>query len=190
MPEKDKPLPKPPATPFGKKRTPAEAGEQGLMADKMAEAAALGRLDEYLERELPHNEQARALARMMMGMTGIMPGGGPTPQAGEKPGDQAVTGVSSMPPEDVVKAIQGGDVQGLMGLLRREYEKRNPGADTGPPSAGVETPATERSGTPAIDKALIDELIRIASDNSVTLDWIILRAIKVYVEEYRKTGKL
>jgi hypothetical protein len=41
-----------------------------------------------------------------------------------------------------------------------------------------------------IDKELIDALVRIAADNSVTLDWIIFRAVKVYVEEYRKTGKL
>ena len=33
-------------------------------------------------------------------------------------------------------------------------------------------------------------LIGIAGDNDVTLDWIMLRAIKVYVEEYRRTGKL
>ena len=32
--------------------------------------------------------------------------------------------------------------------------------------------------------------MQIATDNSVTLDWIMLRAIKVYVQEYRKTGKL
>jgi hypothetical protein len=37
---------------------------------------------------------------------------------------------------------------------------------------------------------LIDALIQIARDNSVTVDWLILRAIKVYVHEYQKTGKL
>ena len=43
---------------------------------------------------------------------------------------------------------------------------------------------------PAIDKELIEALVQIANDNSVTLDWIILRAIKVYVQEYQRTGKL
>jgi len=33
-------------------------------------------------------------------------------------------------------------------------------------------------------------MIQIAKDNSVTMDWIILRAIKVYVQEYLKNGKL
>jgi hypothetical protein len=43
---------------------------------------------------------------------------------------------------------------------------------------------------PAIEKELVDAMIKIAKDNSVSADWIILRAIKVYVEEYRRTGKL
>jgi hypothetical protein len=74
-----------------------------------------------------------------------------------------------------------------MDLLRREHQKRMPGAEAGPVE---EAPAAHPADQPAIDKDIIDALIRIASDNSVTLDWIILRAIRVYVEEYRKTGKL
>ncbi len=42
----------------------------------------------------------------------------------------------------------------------------------------------------AVDKELIDALVRIVQDISVALDGIILRAIKVYVQEYQKTGKL
>ena len=41
-----------------------------------------------------------------------------------------------------------------------------------------------------IDKELIDAMIEIAKKNSVTMDWMIFRAIKVYAEVYRKTGKL
>jgi len=33
-------------------------------------------------------------------------------------------------------------------------------------------------------------MLEIASASSVTLDWLILRAMKLYIEEYRKTGKL
>jgi len=33
-------------------------------------------------------------------------------------------------------------------------------------------------------------LLQIAEDNSVSVDWLILRAIKVYVQEYQKTGRL
>ncbi len=187
MAEKEKPLPRPPRTPFGKKRTPSEEGDPGLTADRMAEAAALGKLEEYLERELPDSEQARALARMMMGMTGMMPAGAPAPHNKESTSERSGREALSMPPEDVLKAIEGSDVQGLMGLLRREYEKRNPGADTSPEGKRA---STQPSGMPMIDKELIDEMIRIASDNNVTLDWVLLRAIKVYAEEYKKTGKL
>ena len=43
------------------------------------------------------------------------------------------SGTSVNPPGgDVKEAIQGGDVRGLMDLLRREHQKRTPGADTKP----------------------------------------------------------
>jgi len=35
---------------------------------------------------------------------------------------------------------------------------------------------------------MIDAMIEIAKENSFTMDWMILRAIKVYVEEYRRRG--
>ena len=38
--------------------------------------------------------------------------------------------------------------------------------------------------------AIINELIRISADNDVTVDWLMLRAVKLFVEEYRKTGRL
>ena len=38
----------------------------------MAQAAAEGKLDEFLKQEMPDNEYARNLASMMMGMTGMM----------------------------------------------------------------------------------------------------------------------
>jgi hypothetical protein len=193
MAENERPLPRPPKTPFGKHQPGSEERGQQLIADRMAEAAALGKLDEYLERELPHSEQARALAKMMMGITGMMPGSAPSApermQTGPEPeGREAV----SAPPEDVIRAVEGADVKGLMDILRREHQKRSPGAETAGVTDTAEAPAaqTVRQRQPAIDKELIDALISIASDNSVTLDWIILRAIKVYVEEYKKTGKL
>jgi hypothetical protein len=49
------------------------------------------------------------------------------------------------------------------------------------------TPAEGRAG---IDAAIIDELIRIGADNDVTVDWLMLRAVKLYVAEYRTSGKL
>lgn len=95
-------------------------------------------------------------------------------------------------PEDVRNAITSGDLQGLMGLLRKEHQKRHPDA-AAETSEETKTPSQQTSSTlqqPAIDKEMIDALVQIASENSVTVDWIILRAIKLYVQEYQKTGKL
>jgi hypothetical protein len=196
MSNKEKPLPKPPGTAFGrKKRFEQEEEQASLLADRMAAAAAEGKLEEFLEKEMPDSEQARTLARMMLGMSGMMPSGDRlAPQTHQKTEEPlpSESGAAEPPfpgemPEDIVKAIQGGDVKGLMDLLRREHQKRTPGAEA---DSGEETLAARPTDQPAIDKEIIDALIRIASDNSVSLDWIILRAIKLYVEEYRKTGKL
>ena len=198
MSQNEKPLPKPPSTPFTRKRAGQHGEEQEpLTADRMAQAMAEGKLDEFLQKEMPDNEAARKMATMMMGMTGMMPMGGPpmmpsTPAPASSP---EVNTADQIPtpgdvPEDVRKAIESGDVKGLKELLRREYLKRTPGAtfDANEETAAPAPP--QASGMPTIDKELIDAMIGIAKENSVTMDWIILRAIKVYVEEYRKTGKL
>lgn len=186
MSNKEKPLPKPPGTAFGrKKRVEQEEEQASLLADRMAAAAAQGKLEEFLEKELPDSQEARTLARMMLGMSGMTP-------AGEQPASSESGAAEQTPSpgelsEDIVKAVQGGDVKGLMDLLRREHQKRMPGTEAGP---AEEAAPRQADAQPVVDKDIIDALIRIASDNSVTLDWIILRAIRVYVEEYRKTGKL
>jgi hypothetical protein len=189
----EKPLPKPPKKAFGIQKSVPEQGSQELLADRMAAAMAEGGLDEFLKQEMPDNEHAQALAKMMMGMTGMMPTGGmPAPMPPPQPSTGKDTSSATVP-EDVFKAVQGGDVQGLMDLLRKEHQKRSPGeagaevAGTGPTQ---DASSPQASGMPTIDKDLIDAMIEMAKDNSVTMDWIILRAIKVYVEEYRKTGKL
>lgn len=196
---KERLLPKPPKTPFTRKR-PGEEPEQdqgSLIADRMAAAMAEGKIEEFLKQEMPDNEYARSLATMMMGMTGMLPAGGgqQAPQPPEKkeetPSSENVAS-EQMPsaeeiPEDVKSAIQGGDVRGLMDLLRREHQKRMPGAGATPSEEAAEPHSVDQ---PVVDKELIDALIRIASDNSVTLDWIILRAIRLYVQDYEKTGKL
>ncbi|MGC1456088.1 MAG: hypothetical protein WA946_12960, partial [Nitrospirota bacterium] len=155
--------------------------------------------DEFIKQEMPDNEYARSLAGMMMGMTGMMPmGSAPTapspveqqPQSsGNAPGDQALPEPETPAEvlEEAKKAIEGGDVKGLMGLLRQEHRKRTPGSDPGTPEELMATPPPDQ---PAIDKDQVDALLQIAKDNSVTVDWLILRAIKVYVQEYQKTGKL
>jgi hypothetical protein len=195
--DKEKPLPKPPTTAFGRKKQSEQEDQTTLMADRMAAAMAEGKLEEFLQQEMPDNEYARNLATMMMGMTGMMPAGGTavsshTPENREQllSSENSTSGQTPSAegiPGDIKKAIQGGDVRELMDLLRREHQKRRPGAETNPAD---EVSASQPVDQPTIDKELIDALIRIATDNSVTLDWIMLRAIKLYVQEYQKTGRL
>jgi len=88
----------------------------------------------------------------------------------------------------VMKAVHAGDMHQLMELLRREHQKRT-GSDIPPPPSPAEGPGFNTAPA-GIEKEVLDQMIEIASANSVTLDWLILRAMKVYIEEYRKTGRL
>lgn len=200
MTKKDNPLPKPPNSAFGRKNRFEQPDEQAaLLADRMAAAMAEGKLDEFIKQEMPDNEYARNLASMMMGMTGMLPmGGAPiTPSPAEQhslssanvPMEQVLptTEAPAEVLEEVKKAIEGGDVKCLMGLLGQEHRKRTPGSD---PGTTEDTIATPSPAQPAIDKDQVDALLQIALDNSVSVDWLILRAIKVYVQEYQKTGRL
>jgi hypothetical protein len=200
MKKKDRPLPKPPNSAFGRKSRFEQPDEQQtMMADRMAGAMAEGKLDEFIKQEMPDNEYARSLANMMMGMTGMLPTGetsnAPPPveqqpqKSGNAPAGQVLP-TAEVPTEvleDVRKAIESGDVKGLMKLLQHEHSKRTPGSNPGTTEQVIATPPP---GQPAIDKDQVDALLQIAKDNSVSVDWLILRAIKVYVQEYQKTGKL
>ncbi len=198
--KKDKVLPTPPKMAFGRKRPSEQPDDQsGLIADRMAAAMAEGKIEEFLKQEIPDNEFAKNLVNMMMGMTGMMPIGDHTtapqshvkeqqPKSSEKKTMEQIS-PSAVVPEDVQKAITNGDVKGLKDLLRREFLKRTPGTDIGMSEEAV-TLQPQSSGMPTIDKDLIDAMVQIAKDNSVTMDWMILRAIKVYIQEYQKTGRL
>ena len=125
--KKEKPLPKPPHTAFGRKK-PAELREEDgpLLADRLAAAMAEGRVEDFLKQELPDNEYARSLTSMMMGMTGMMPMAGTetAPRPPEKTGQTAPAETAAPAeelPEDIRAAVQGGDVKGLTDLLRREH---------------------------------------------------------------------
>ena len=199
MPKKEKPLPKPQSTPFGRKRS-FENNEkrEPLMADQMAMAMSQGKLDEFLQKELPDNEHARKLAEMMMGMSGMMPArgfsGNPAPKTevfSKEPALEEHGELSSdiQPPEDIVNAVQAGDLQGIMGLLAREHTKRTGNSITDTPHEEKNSIAPS-SAEPAVDKEVIDLLMKIASDNDLSLDWLFFRALKRYIEEYRKSGNL
>lgn len=205
MSEHEKPLPTPPNTPFGKKRRFEEPEDkEPLMADRMAMAMAEGKLDEFMQKAMPENEHARSLAMMMMGMTGMMPPG--IPPAGVQPGGPA--GIEApppssgeaasyeQPPEDVVRAAQAGDANALMGLLQREHAKRmqERGEEPveGKPAEGeaAKSGSAQAEGISSEEKDVLDALLRIALDNKLELDWMIARALKLYVQEYGKTGRL
>lgn len=190
MSEKERPLPKPPTTPFGRKRPFDEREENSpLMADRMAAAMAEGTLDEFMKQELPDNEHARTLAMMMMGMSGMTPPQG-IPSVQKNESQEKSVDLPLEPPEEVVKAAKEGDVKGLTEILQKEHRKRS--GDTG---AAEEDNATEKieDSSPAlgrVEKETLDQLMDIASRNNLSMDWIVLRALRLYVEEYQKTGRL
>lgn len=68
--------------------------------------------------------------------------------------------------------------EGLPSVLEKEPEKPS----TIQPSNSPDLPI--------IEKDTLDQLNKIASENNVNLDWIVLRALRVYVQEYLKTGRL
>ncbi len=195
MSKKEKPLPTPPKTPFGRRRPEENKEDRPLMADRMAAAMAEGRLEEFMKEEIPDNEYARALAGMMMGMTGMMPGAfsSPSPDKQEECGESKEevkepedTAPAADAPEDIVRAVHSGDVRGVMEALAREHKNRTPEAV--PHTAEEE--AGDAAGLSSAEKEALDQLMKIASENSVSVDWIVLRALRLYVSEYKRTGRL
>lgn len=144
--DKDKPLPKPPASRFGMQRRPDDAEDPLLMADRIASAAAEGKLEEFMRNEIPDSDSARKLVAMMMEMTGVSP-------AGQAASAEAAASETA------------------------EKESHCPTGKHGKEQA-------------SFDKNTLDTLLRIASENDVTPDWIIHRAVRLYMAEYQKTGRL
>jgi len=167
------------------------------MADQMAIAAAEGKLNEFLEQEIPEGEYAKKLTMMMMGMTGILPheGGLPADEEALRCTSEAAETAkvqegeaSRAVPEDVVNAVQAGDVEKLKELLAREKQRRTPGSV----KESGETPNPEQcqAAPSMIEKDMLDTLMKVASENKLSIDWLMARALKLYLEEYQKTGRL
>ena len=117
MTESDRPLPTPPRSRFGRDSQEEAGPASGMISDRMALAAAEGRLEEFLQHEIPEGDHARNLAMMMMGMSGMMPTempAGPAPAAPpQSPAPPAPDAPTAGPPEvppEVLAAIQQGDV--------------------------------------------------------------------------------
>lgn len=197
--KKKRGLPRPP----GQRKAFGDEAEddrgKGLIADELAEAAAKGRLEEYLDRELGGSEQARALAAMMMGMTGMLPPEGVSQGAeGKEPaggGKKEEKGPAGKPPPDVVEAARAGDAGRLMELLEREHEKREPEAGK-KKKTGKARPAKKAPAGPgpmpedSAAKHVAEGLAKIAGENGLSVDWVVFRALKLYVEDYARTGRL
>jgi hypothetical protein len=91
------------------------------------------------------------------------------------------------PPQEILKAVRSGDVKSLTELLAREHRKRMPDATASKISEENTARFLEQ---PGIEKELIEQMMKIAADNSLTPDWVLIRALKVYVREYQRTGQL
>jgi hypothetical protein len=89
--------------------------------------------------------------------------------------------------EDVVKDVEAGDVKSLRELLEHEHRKRMPDAHVSPIS---EENTARFLQQPGMEKDLLEDIMKIASDNNLTPDWVLIRALKVYVREYQRTGRL
>ena len=141
MADNDRPLPTPPRSRFGRDPQEDAGPAPGMISDRMALAAAEGRLEEFLQHEIPEGDHARNLARMMMGMSGMMPMGVPPGAAhalAPPQPDAQPAGAAEVPPE-VLAAIQQGDVATLKGILRAEHARRS-----GHGAAAGETPPDRR----------------------------------------------
>jgi len=197
MSKKERDLPKPGKTPFSRKRPENEGQDDLLMADHMALAAAEGKLNEYLQQEIPEGEYAKKLAMMMMGMTGILPHEGGLPvdeEALRSSSEAAQTGhaqegeAGPAVPEDVVNAVQSGDVEKLKELLLREKQRRTPDSED---LSGESLKVAQSQSDPSmLEKDMLDTLMKVAFENKLSIDWLMARALKLYLDEYQKTGRL
>ncbi|HEB02185.1 MAG TPA: hypothetical protein ENI12_03020 [Nitrospirae bacterium] len=216
-----KPLPKPPGTPFGRKRRFEEdSQDESLIADKMGMAMATGNLEKFMKEEFEGSDNAHKLASMMMGMSGMAPEGFTPQGASTIPEEQAASGEAASdetppsgeapsapsgetpvapPSEEVMKAAMSGDSKALSEMLKKEHLRRQgAGAEVSEEKpAEMQDPAAvpadeESQAAPeaAMEKEVLMKLMKIASENNVSIDWVINRALKLYVRDYEGTGRV
>jgi len=155
----------------------------------------------------------------MTGMApGFMPpeGKAPTPDAEQKPEaaglkaeqtppEDGISGIT--PPEDIMKAVMSGDVKELTGLLKKaaghqetghlKESGRNdlPGQQTHhAQEQSQQEPPGQSQGQgmdiPFMEKELLVKLIKMAETGQVSVDWLIQRALKLYIRDYENTGRM
>lgn len=205
MPKKKRELPTPPNRPFGPKKRFEDTGDAGEAADRITMAAAQGKLDEVLKEEFGDNVKMRELAMMMLGASGMAPTATAPKKAaaGKTPEDEAQkAGSGKKTPEtedavplELLNAAQSGDIEGVSDLLSKEMNRRTAQAKepSGPSPEELGEPgepAQPDKQEPYIEKATLDTLMRIAAENDVSVDWVMARALKLYVRDYLGTGRI
>ncbi len=196
MTKKDRPLPKPPKTPFGtKKFFEEDESANALMFDRMAEALADGTMNEFIKQELPDSVYGRKLTELMMGLMGMMPihdlNDGSKDQKSMSATNGAEGGESEPqahePPEDIQRAVQSGDVKLLMELLHREHKKRMPDSTS---ELSFDKNDHRSQKHLADNRNLLDHMISIAAEHNVSQEWLLMRAMRLYIDAYNRTGRL
>jgi hypothetical protein len=219
MPKDKRPLPKPPKTPFERKGAKGGQEGEDLVADKMSIAMAKGKLDSFIEKEFDGNENAAKLASMMIGMTGMGQGFAPPvtdegrgSTSNEVPKTQASKAHESetpesghevkgiVPSEEIMKATMSGDVKKLTALLKEAASKhgsdmgnKNPQGPSGRATEDAPPVSDKENGAqdiPFMEKQLLEKLINMASENNVSVDWLMQRALKLYIQDYQNTGRM
>lgn len=184
MPKKEKPLPRPKKTPFGVVRDHEDDGEEApLTADRMMLAMSEGKLEEFLDSELPGNQYARALADMMMGMTGMLP----SFNAAQPIKNEGGLNEAGQPAASI--ELSGGSEE-IESILKKQFEEGPAVTDTPPSGDSSFHPELQGSMLGAIDKQTLEDFINIAKENHLSMDWLMLRAVRLFVQDYKKTGRL
>lgn len=151
---------------------------------------------------------------------GFMPTGEatptPTPEAKTETDDkkaeqsapeESIKGIT--PPEDIMKAVMSGDVKELTSLLKKAAGHQDKGgAKTSgekvkhslpDEQAQAQKQAQEQSpgqsqekgmDIPFMEKELLVKLIKMAEANEVSVDWLMQRALKLYIRDHENTGRM
>ncbi len=203
--EKERSLPQPPR----KKTRPGfheQPEREGLVFDKLQEAMAEGKVEEFMKENMPEGEYARKLAGLMMGMSGVpfaeRPAGPASGPSQEMKADETERPMLQVP-EDVLQAALAGNVSTLAGLLGREHgKKQKPQPGKKKEKGGAAYSESRAEGQPEkkeelaerngslLEKEIVDSLLEISVDNNLAMDWLIYRALKLYIKKYRETGQL
>ncbi len=198
MSKKNRELPKPPEGPFspGRRFGPkGEGSETAETADRMTMAMMEGRLEEFMKENFGDTPYAENLAMMMLGASGMLPAGVEMKEPAQKkkapkkaPRKSEAKRSPAEVPAEVLDAAKAGDVERLKGLLSEHVGVDMKEKD----EAGKKAVLPEGAGSKeaVFDKTVMDTLIKIASENNVSVDWVISRALKLYSRDYITTGRI